>query len=183
MSRNSKTKPMSHAELETNLAAQEAAAQLTAEVVAEVEAGTAEFVGAPAAVEVLVGPPAPVEAPSWVPMPNYAKTVENTLARKSVAPHSPQGAVSPATLPVLVSCANPNVRAGTARAAALAALQASIGQPRPVVLAAVTTAELDWHKANGRTPGNLSPTGWLRTFGAVFGPAPAAVEAASEVEA
>lgn len=165
--------PMSEAQLEANLAAQESAA---------VQGVTVEIVPVetvPAAIEVLVGPPAPVEAPSWVPMPNYAKTVENTLARKSVAPHSPQGAVSPATLPVLVSCANPNVRAGTARAAALAALQASIGQPRPVVLAAVTTAELDWHKANGRTPGNLSPTGWLRTFGAVFGPA----TVASEVEA
>jgi hypothetical protein len=168
--------PMTHEALEANLQAQETA------TVVETTWQAAESV-APATIEVEVGAPAPVEAPSWVPMPNYAKTVENTLARKSVAPHSPQGAVSPATLPVLVSCANPNVRAGTARAAALAALQASIGQPRPVVLAAVTTAELDWHKANGRTPGNLSPTGWLRTFGAVFGPAVVASEAASEVEA
>jgi len=137
-----------------------------------------------APVEVLVGPPAPVEAPVWVPAPNYAKTVENTMARKSVAPHSPQGAVSPASVPVLVGCANPNVRAGTARAAALAALQASIGQPRPVVLANVLAAEMAWHKGANRTPGNLAPTGWLRTFQAKFETvAPAAVEAPVEAPA
>jgi hypothetical protein len=168
MARNSKTAPMSHDQLEANLAAQESAAQG-----ATVEVETP----APAPVEVFVGPMPAVEAPAWVPMPNYAKTAENTLARKSVAPHSPAGAVSPASVPVLVGHANPNVRAGTARAAALAALQHSMGQPRPVVLANVLHAEMEWHKSTGRTPGNLAPTGWLRTFGAKFETvAPAAVE-------
>ena len=170
--------PMSHAQLESNLAAQEIAANVpVVETPAPVEVlGFQPLPPAPIEVEVT----APVEAPAWVPAPNYAKTVEGTVKRAQVSPHSPQGAVAPSAVQVLLSHGNPTVRSGTARAAALAALQASIGQPRNVVLANVLASEMAWHKANGRTPGNLAPTGWLRTFNAVFGHA--TVEAKSEVE-
>jgi hypothetical protein len=131
----------------------------------------------PIAVEVTA--PAPVE---WVPAPNYSKTATNTIARAQVSPHSPAGAVSPSSVHVLLSHVSPTVRPGTARAAALEAMQRSIGQPRNIVLENVLRSEMAWHKANGRTPGNLAPTGWLRTFGAVFGPATVAVETQSEVE-
>lgn len=178
MSRTPKhTARMSHAALEANLQAQEIAANVPAvEAPAPVEVLGFQPLPAPVEVEVT----APVEAPAWVPMPNYAKTVENTVKRSQVAPHSPQGAVAPSAVQVLLSHGHPTVRPGTARAAALEALQASIGQPRPVVLANVLASEMAWHKANGRTPGNLAPTGWLRTFNAVFGHA--TVEAQSEVE-
>lgn len=156
-----------------NTAVETNAVETPAPVVVEVVSPTVE----PVAVE-----PA-VEAPVWQPAANYAKTVENTIARSMVAPHSPAGATAPQAVHVLLSHTTPTVRPGTARAAALAALQASIGQPRPAVLAAVTLSELQWHKANGRTPGNLAPTGWLRTFNAVFGPAPVAVEAPVEAAA
>lgn len=119
----------------------------------------------PIAVEVT----APAPAVEWVPAPNYAKTAVNTIARAQVSPHSPQGAVSPASVQVLISHVSPTVRPGTARAAALEALHNSIGLPRNIVLENVLRSEMAWHKANGRTPGNLAPTGWLRTFGAVFG--------------
>ena len=127
----------------------------------------------PAPITVEVTAPAPVE---WVPAPNYSKTATNTIARAQVSPHSPAGAVSPSSVHVLLSHVSPTVRPGTARAAALEAMQRSIGQPRNIVLENVLRSEMAWHKANGRTPGNLAPTGWLRTFGAVLGPATVAVE-------
>jgi hypothetical protein len=98
------------------------------------------------------------QAPAWVPMPKYATTIANTVA----------GGASPASGPVLVSVGVTTARAGTARAAALAALLASVGQPRNVVLAAVAQSEKSWHMAQGRTPGQVSPAGWLRTFAATF---------------
>jgi hypothetical protein len=104
-------------------------------------------------------PAAPVV--EWIPQPKYAKTMANTIGGKENASEL-----------VLVSVNQTKVpREGTARAAAFAALVASIGQPQPAVLAAVAEAEQAWHMATTRTPKAVSPAGWLRTYGAKFGPA------------
>jgi hypothetical protein len=172
---NPKSVPaMTEAQLEEVLALQEAAVQ-GATTEAEPEAAT-EFVGPPAPIEVSV---------EWQPREKYATTVSNAIARADASAATPAGAVVAASVPVLLSIGNPIARAGTARAAALAALQAHIGQPRAVVLAAVATAEREWHKRENRTPGNLAPAGWLRENGVFevrFGPAPAVAEAAEATE-
>lgn len=101
-----------------------------------------------------------------------AATVQGAPAAPAVA--APQAAVVPVPL-VLVAVAAPGTpRPGTARAAALAALLANIGQPRQAVLQAVAASETQWHLSQGRSPKGISPAGWLRLFGAQFAPTQAA---------
>jgi hypothetical protein len=93
----------------------------------------------------------------WIPKPKYAKTMDNTIGARDAESEA-----------VLKSVGGKAPREGTARAAAYAALVASIGLPRPAVLAAVAEAERGWHMATTRTPKAVSPIGWLKTFEAKF---------------
>lgn len=100
-----------------------------------------------------------VEAATWVPMPKYGKTVDNALARRD--------AYSAEVFVGMGRTAPP--RAGTASFAVWATLDTECrGLSRAAVLAKCAEAEREWHKAANRTPGNVAPAGWLRTFGAVF---------------
>lgn len=87
-------------------------------------------------------------------------------------PAAPVAAPVPAVLVAITTPGTP--RQGTARAAALAALMANVGQTRQQVLAAVAASETQWHLSQGRSPKGISPAGWLRLFGAQFAPAQAA---------
>lgn len=98
-----------------------------------------------------------VDVPVWVPQAKYAKTMDNTIGAKDAPSEA-----------VLKSVGGKVPKEGTARAAAYAALLASIGQPRPAVLAAVAEAEKAWHMDKFRTPKAVSPVGWLKTFEAKF---------------
>ena len=75
-----------------------------------------------------------------------------------------------ATGPKMVALGAATVRAGTARAAAYAALQAALelGATRAETLLVVKSAEQAWHLEQGRTPKGINPAGWLSLFNAVF---------------
>ena len=121
-------------------------------------------------VETVVPAPDTVVLPAWAPSARYVTTVNNALCGGE--------AVVPAGAPVLISVGPPPKLSGTARMAAHAALVASMGQPEPVVLAAVALAETQWHQSKGRTPTGINPPGWLGLFSAKFAvvaPAPEAV--------
>jgi hypothetical protein len=137
-------------------------------VVPAVEAVVPEAVVPEAVVPEAVVPEAVVPeavVPQWQPTVRYQTTVNNALCAGE--------AVVPAGAPVLVAVGPAPKLSGTARAAAYAALCANMGQPQPVVLAAVTLAEVQWHHSKGRTPAGLAPAGWLGLFGARFAVVPA----------
>lgn len=58
----------------------------------------------------------------------------------------------------------PQLRQGTATAAAWNALIAMEGHPRQTVLIALGIAERSWHAGGNRTVQGINPPGWLRRF-------------------
>jgi len=133
-------------------------------VVLNPTAPAAPVAAAPAAPATTVAAPvatlhsaAPAQ-PQWQAKPKYAATI----AKATALPAAMGGEV-------LVAVTEVTCRPNTARAAAYAALVRSVGQPKEVVTKAVAEAEKSWHMAQGRTPTNVSPVGWFRTFDAKFG--------------
>jgi len=92
-----------------------------------------------------------------------------STAQKVQAPATPVPA-TPAPVHTLVSVTAPKttLRAGTARAACFAYLQANLGKPRAEILAGLKATETAWHLETSRVVKGVNPSGWLVLFSATF---------------